>query len=106
MPDNRTQALDEMDSKLMSLLEEGRKLAFSDGALPVKFKILIALALNASHGAAGSVESLIETASRHGASNEEIAETLQVAQFISGAGSLYTSSRALRELREYGDGGG
>lgn len=99
MPDNPLQALQEMDPKLMSLLEDTRKLTFSDGALPVKFKILIALALDASHGAVDGVKSLAEAATRLGASTEEIAETLQVAQFISGVGSLYTTSRALRELQ-------
>jgi alkylhydroperoxidase/carboxymuconolactone decarboxylase family protein YurZ len=104
MPENPLQALQDLDPKLMSLVEDGRKLAFSDGALPVKFKILIALALDASHGAVDGVRSLAEAANRLGASNEEIAETLRVTQFISGVGSLYTSSRALRELQERRDG--
>lgn len=104
MPENPLQALQDLDPKLMSLVEDGRKLAFSDGALPVKFKILIALALDASHGAVDGVRSLAEAANRLGASNEEIAETLRVTQFISGIGSLYTSSRALRELQERRDG--
>lgn len=104
MPENPLQALQDLDPKLMSLVEDGRKLAFGDGALPVKFKILIALALDASHGAVDGVRSLAEAANRLGASNEEIAETLRVTQFISGIGSLYTSSRALRELQERRDG--
>ncbi|MEE8353455.1 MAG: carboxymuconolactone decarboxylase family protein [Dehalococcoidales bacterium] len=104
MPENPLQALQDLDPTLMSLVEDGRKLAFSDGALPVKFKILIALALDASHGAVDGVRSLAEAANRLGASNEEIAETLRVTQFISGIGSLYTSSRALRELQERRDG--
>ncbi len=104
MPENPLQALQDLDPQLMSLVEDGRKLAFSDGALPVKFKILIALALDASHGAVDGVRSLAEAANRLGASNEEIAETLRVTQFISGVGSLYTSSRALRELQERRDG--
>lgn len=104
MPENPLQALQDLDPKLMSLVEDSRKLAFGDGALPVKFKILIALALDASHGAVDGVRSLAEAANRLGASNEEIAETLRVTQFISGIGSLYTSSRALRELQERRDG--
>ena len=103
MAENSLQALQEMDPKLMSLLEDGRKLTFSEGALPMKFKILIALALDASHGAADRVKSLAEAATRLGASNEEIAETLRVAQFMNGVGSLYTTSRALRELQEHQD---
>jgi alkylhydroperoxidase/carboxymuconolactone decarboxylase family protein YurZ len=33
-----------------------------------------------------------------GATKEEIAEVLRVAQYSSGVGSLYTASRALKEL--------
>jgi len=100
MPDSPLQILNQMDPKLMTLVEESRQLAFSEGALPVKFKILIALALDASHGAVEGVKSLAEAAGREGATNQEIAETLRVTQFISGVGSLYTSSRALRSIQE------
>ena len=104
MPDNPLQALQDLDPKLMSLVEDGRKLTFDDGALPAKFKTLIALALDASLGAVDGVKSLAETATQLGASDAEITETLRVAYFISGVGSLYTASRALRELQEHRDG--
>ena len=98
------QTLREIDPELMSLVEESRKLAFSDGALSAKVKTLIALALDASAGATEGVKALAHDANRLGATDEEITETLRVAQFISGVGSLYTSSRALQQLREQQDG--
>ncbi len=83
---------------LASLVEDGRRLAFSDGALPVRFKILIALALDASHGAFDGIEALAEAATKAGASTEEIAEALRVVEFMNGIGSLYVGSRALGSL--------
>ncbi len=83
---------------LESLVEDGRRLAFSEGALPVRFKILIALALDASHGAFDGIEALAEAATKAGASTEEIAEALRVVEFMNGIGSLYVGSRALGSL--------
>lgn len=87
------------DPELFKLVEDTRQLAIlKDGALPRKFKYLIALALDASHGATDGVRSLAQAAMNAGATKEEILETLRVAQYISGVGTVYTSARALREL--------
>lgn len=75
-----------------------REFALSDGALPGKFKFLIAMALDAAAGTVDGVSSLAQAALTAGATKEEIAETLRVAQYISGAGTTYTAGRALAEL--------
>jgi alkylhydroperoxidase/carboxymuconolactone decarboxylase family protein YurZ len=98
MQEHPLKTLEKLDPKLLSLVEDTRQLALSDGALPKKFKLLIALALDAAHGAVDGVKSLAQAAMHAGATKEEIAEALRVAQYISGVGSLYTASRALREL--------
>jgi alkylhydroperoxidase/carboxymuconolactone decarboxylase family protein YurZ len=41
---------------------------------------------------------LAEQAMKAGASKEEIAEAIRVAQYISGVGSVYTAARAFRDL--------
>lgn len=86
------------DAALFNLVEDTRKLATSDGALPRKFKLLIALALDAAHGASGGVTSLARAAMEAGATKEEITETLRVAHYICGVGSIYTAAPALREV--------
>ena len=87
------------DPELFKLVEDTRQLAIlKDGALPMKFKYLIALALDASQGATDGVRSLAQAAMNAGATKEEILETLRVAQYISGVGAVYTSARALRDL--------
>jgi alkylhydroperoxidase/carboxymuconolactone decarboxylase family protein YurZ len=87
--------IEDIDPKLFNLVQETRELAFGEGVLPRKFKILIALALDAAHGATEGVTSLAQVAINAGATKEEIAETLRVTQYICGVGSIYTASRAL-----------
>ncbi len=100
MPEHPLAIIEDLDSRLFEVVDENRKLAFAEGELPLKYKILIALALDASHGAVDGVRSLARFALRTGASKGEIAETLRVTQYISGVGSIYTASRAMKELFE------
>ncbi len=79
-------------------MEDTRKLTFGEGVLPLKYKLLIALALDASHGAAGGVNSLARQAMRAGATKEEVAEALRVTQYICGIGSAYTAAQGLKEV--------
>ncbi len=85
------------DSELFAAIERNRELAFENGALSKKIKLLIAAALDASKGADEGVKALTEQALREGASRQEVMETLRVAYFVSGAGSIYTASKGLRE---------
>ncbi len=98
MAENPLKTFEKVDPKLLKLVEDNRQLALSDGVLPKKFKLLIAMVLDASHGAVGGVTSLARAAMQAGASKEEIAEALRVAHYITGAGSIYTAARALNEL--------
>ena len=86
------------DPELLKLVKATNDLALVDGALPRKIKFLIAMALDASEGAVEGVKVLAEQAMRVGATKEEIVETIRVAQYISGVGSVYTAARAFKEL--------
>jgi alkylhydroperoxidase/carboxymuconolactone decarboxylase family protein YurZ len=90
--------LEKLDPDLLKLVEDTSKFALADSVLPRKFKLLIAMALDASHGAVQGVKSLAQAATQAGATREEIAEALRVAQYVSGVGSVYTAANALREL--------
>lgn len=78
-------------------------LTFQDGALSRKNKLIIALALDAAHGAANGVKSLAKQALVAGATKEEIMDALRVTYFISGVGSIYTAAQGLNEIFGYGD---
>jgi alkylhydroperoxidase/carboxymuconolactone decarboxylase family protein YurZ len=66
--------------------------------LPRKFKLLIAMALDAAHGTVTGVKSLTEQALKAGATREEVMETLRVVHYISGAGGVYTAAHAFKEI--------
>jgi alkylhydroperoxidase/carboxymuconolactone decarboxylase family protein YurZ len=90
--------LEKLDPDLLKLVENTSKFALADGALPRKFKLLIAMTLDASHGAVQGVKSLAQAATQAGATREEIIEALRVAHYVTGVGSVYTAAQALKEL--------
>jgi len=98
MSENPLKVLEKLDPELFKLVENTSKFALADGALPRKFKLLIAMALDASVGAVQGVKALAQEALRAGATKEEITETLRVAQYVSGVGSVYTAAQALKEI--------
>ena len=88
----------QLDPELLNLVNNTRDLALADGALPRKVKLLIAMVLDAVHGASDGVQALAREAIEAGATKEEITEALRVAQYICGVGCVYTAARALREV--------
>jgi len=98
MSEHPLKILEKLDPELLKLVENTREFALTDGALPKKFKLLIAMALDASHGAVQGVKALAQAAMQAGATKEEIMEALRVTQYVSGVGSVYTAAHALKEL--------
>jgi alkylhydroperoxidase/carboxymuconolactone decarboxylase family protein YurZ len=91
-------ALMKLDPELMTHLQTTDQLIYADGALPRKLKLLVAMAFDAAAGAEGGVHALASAALQAGATWEEVTEVLRVAYHLTGVGTLYTASRALREL--------
>jgi alkylhydroperoxidase/carboxymuconolactone decarboxylase family protein YurZ len=87
-----------LDPEFFDLVAQSSERAFADGALSAKTKYLLAMVLDAAHGATGGVTSLARQAIEHGASKEEIVEAIRVANYVSGAGSVYTASFGLAEV--------
>jgi len=98
MAEHPLKIFEKIDPELLKLVKNTNAFALADGALPKKFKLLIAMALDASHGAVEGVRSLAEQAMKAGATKEEIMEAVRVAQYISGVGCVYTAARAFKEL--------
>ena len=86
------------DPELLKLVKATNDFALADGALPRKIKFLTAMALDASEGAVEGVRSLAKQAMKAGAAREEIVETLRVAKYICGVGSVYTAAWAFKDL--------
>ena len=98
MPDNPLKVFESVDKELLEAVENNRDLALSDGILPRKYKYLIAMVLDATHGAEDGVRSLAQAAMNAGASKEEIGEALRVGYFIDGVGCIYNAARGLEGL--------
>lgn len=98
MAEHPLKIFEKIDPELFKLVQNTNAFALADGALPRKFKLLIAMALDATHGAVRGVRALAEQAMKAGATKEEIAETLRVTQYVSGVGSVYTAADAFKEL--------
>ncbi len=98
MAEHPLKVFETLDPELLKVVQTTREFALAEGALPRKFKLLIAMALDASLGSVNGVNSLAQQAMKAGATKEEVAETLRVAQYISGASSVHTASRALNEV--------
>ena len=86
------------DSELLDEINRAHDLALTDGALSLKHKLLIAVALDVSRGAVAGVRSLTLQAMEQGATKAEIMEALRVVNHICGAGSMYTAAAALQEI--------
>jgi alkylhydroperoxidase/carboxymuconolactone decarboxylase family protein YurZ len=98
MAEHPLRVYEQLDPKLLNLVNNTRDLALADGALPRKVNLLIAMVLDAVHGASDGVQALAREAIEAGTTREEITEALRVAQYICGVGCVYTAARALREV--------
>ena len=98
MPANPLKVFETLDPDLMKLMNDSRDFALSEGVISSKHKLLMAMALDASHGSVGGVTSFAKMAMGKGATKEEIAEALRVAMYISGAISVFTAGRALEDF--------
>ena len=98
MADHPLKVFERTDPDLRRLVESTNEFALAEGALPKKMKLLIAMAIDAAHGAADGVKSLADQALKAGASKEEIVEAIRVTQYVSGVGAVYTAARGFAEL--------
>ena len=98
MSENPLKVFETLDPELLQSVENNREFTLSDGALPRKYKYLMAMVLDAVHGAEAGVANLAQAAMRAGASEEEVAEALRVAYFVNGVGSIYTAAHGLTGL--------
>ena len=98
MPEHPLKIFEKVDPELRKSIQSSNEFTFADGALPRKVKLLIAMALDASHGTSDGVKSLAGQAMEAGATREEVMEALRVANYISGVGTVYTAARAFKEM--------
>ncbi len=98
MEDHPLHTIQKNDKEFFDILENTQNSALSEGNIPVKYKLLMAMALDAGQGATDGVRSLALQAMEEGATKEEIMETFRIANYICGIGSAYTAASALKDI--------
>jgi alkylhydroperoxidase/carboxymuconolactone decarboxylase family protein YurZ len=69
-------AMQKLDPKLIEHIKATDELVYSDGALPRKIKLLMAMSFDAAHGAANGVRALAAQAKAAGATEADRAEAV------------------------------
>ena len=93
VPEN-FKVIKEKDPEFFELVMQDMDKVFEKGALDTKYKVLIALAINAVRGQSGAVSHLSRMAKESGATKEELAETLRVTYLEGGMLGLATGAYA------------
>ncbi|MGE5417319.1 MAG: carboxymuconolactone decarboxylase family protein [Acidobacteriota bacterium] len=83
-----------IDPVLYDEVQRVTNMAMEPGALDVKTKLLITLALDSFKGAADGVRVLARQARAVGASDQEIAEAIRITYYVAGFDSLKTGLSA------------
>ncbi|AKB50316.1 MULTISPECIES: carboxymuconolactone decarboxylase family protein [Methanosarcina] len=91
--------LGELDSESLKKYSRCDKKLLSDGALPAKVKILIALAVVASKQCERCTVVQMQSALKNGATKEEIMEVMDVIFITSGAPAVAACRDALKLLK-------
>lgn len=98
MSENPLQVIIDSDTDFFQLLEDSRVTSFEEEGIPLKYKLLMAMALDASKGAVNGVTSLALQAMEAGATKEEVMQAVKVTHYISGVGSVYVAANALKDV--------
>lgn len=92
--------LGELDPNHLTRYNACNKRLLSDGAIPAKYKVLMALAVVASKQCERCAQTQMINAINHGATKEEIMETMDVIGITSGAPAVAACRDALKLLQK------
>lgn len=98
MGKNPLETIKKLDTDLYDSIAANRELAFREGQISTKHKLLIALAVDASKEAVEGVRSLARQVMEVGGTKDEIMETLRIVHYICGAGTVYGAAVALENI--------
>jgi alkylhydroperoxidase/carboxymuconolactone decarboxylase family protein YurZ len=93
----------ELDEKNTMAHLDAKAAAFADGALPIKYKALAAIAAAVALDSSPCTMNNMKLAKKNGATRGEIMETIAVAKFAKSATVLSSSAQALEWLAAQAD---
>ncbi len=77
---------------------KNKNFAMGEGAIPQKYKLLMAVAISAAIGSSGCTLTYSKVAARKGISNDEIMESILLARFVSATSVVNTAGEAMKHL--------
>ncbi len=86
------------DPELFQEFNNVKEMAFREGELSKKHKLLIAMAIDVAKNSESGIRSLAIQALENGATKRELLETLRIAYYICGVGSMYAAAPALKDI--------
>jgi alkylhydroperoxidase/carboxymuconolactone decarboxylase family protein YurZ len=90
--------IEKLDAEYIKNIYSTDETVLSEGAMPAKYKLLVAMALDANNGDLAGVRVLTERALAAGLKKEELLEAIKVIHHVVGAGKVFTISEALKGL--------
>jgi alkylhydroperoxidase/carboxymuconolactone decarboxylase family protein YurZ len=93
---NPLDVIKDADAALYEQMTNVRELAFQEGTLSAKHRLLIALAIDVAEHSESGVRSLAQQALAAGATQAEIMEILRVAYLLCGIGCIYAAAGGLQ----------
>ncbi len=90
----------QLDPKSKEFYEFCESIIQEDGALPAKFKLLLVMAIGAQKHCKECVVSALKGAINHGATREELIETIRVIFVTGGSQAVSACREAIEELIE------
>lgn len=85
---------------------KNKSFAMGAGAIPQKYKLLMAIAISSAIGSSGCTLTYSKVAANKGISNDEIMESILLARFVSATAVVNTAGDAMKHLLSTRSGSG
>ena len=88
--------LAKLNEKVVYEHAANKQFAMSGDKIPMKYKLLMSLAISAALGVENCIDTYTKVALRKGISHEEILESILLARFVKGTTVISTSTNAMK----------
>ncbi len=93
--------LSKLNEKVVYEHAANKQFAMSGDKIPMKFKLLMSLAISAALGVENCIDTYTKVALRKGISSEEILESILLARFVKGTTVISTSTNAMKMVTDH-----
>jgi len=95
--------LSELNTQMFLEHVSNKKFAYEGEHIPLKYKILMSLAISAGMGIENCINTYTKLGLRNGITADEILETLQLARYVKGTSVIAASQQAIKMVKNQVD---